>query len=65
MRSPGSDLSTVVWRRSSYSNQNGGACVEVADGVPSMVPVQDSKNPGPALVVPDAAWRAFLGYVKS
>ncbi|GAU68906.1 Syd protein [Streptomyces sp. NBRC 110611] len=25
------DLSTVTWRKSSYSNQDGGACVEVAD----------------------------------
>ncbi|MFG2290560.1 DUF397 domain-containing protein [Streptomyces sp. NPDC048595] len=25
------DLSTVTWRKSSYSNQDGGECVEVAD----------------------------------
>ncbi|MFD8611298.1 DUF397 domain-containing protein [Streptomyces sp. NPDC059631] len=25
------DLSTVMWRKSSYSNQDGGACVEVSD----------------------------------
>ncbi|MFH8221364.1 DUF397 domain-containing protein [Streptomyces sp. NPDC018057] len=25
------DLSTVMWRKSSYSNQDGGNCVEVSD----------------------------------
>ncbi|MBA9046674.1 MULTISPECIES: DUF397 domain-containing protein [Streptomyces] len=25
------DLSTITWRKSSYSNQDGGACVEVSD----------------------------------
>ncbi|MFD8330706.1 DUF397 domain-containing protein [Streptomyces lydicus] len=25
------DLSTVTWRKSSYSNQDGGNCIEVAD----------------------------------
>ncbi|MCW7987885.1 DUF397 domain-containing protein [Streptomyces sp. SID8375] len=25
------DLSTVTWRKSSYSNQDGGACIEVSD----------------------------------
>jgi len=25
------DLSTVTWRKSSYSNQDGGNCVEVSD----------------------------------
>ncbi|MGW4318240.1 DUF397 domain-containing protein [Streptomyces sp. SID8499] len=25
------DLSTVTWRKSSYSNQDGGQCIEVSD----------------------------------
>ncbi|WP_407287477.1 DUF397 domain-containing protein [Streptomyces sp. BP-8] len=25
------DLSTVTWRKSSYSNSDGGACIEVSD----------------------------------
>ncbi|MEV8001579.1 DUF397 domain-containing protein [Streptomyces parvus] len=33
----------------------------MADGFPGVVPVRDSKNPtGPALVVPAAAWSAFI-----
>ncbi|WBO65633.1 DUF397 domain-containing protein [Streptomyces camelliae] len=31
MASTGIDLSTAVWRKSSYSNGTGGECVEVAD----------------------------------
>jgi uncharacterized protein DUF397 len=64
MRSPGTDLTTATWRRSTYSNQNGGDCVEVAYGVSGAVPIRDSKNPGPALTVSPDTWRAFLGQVK-
>ncbi|MEU0099596.1 DUF397 domain-containing protein [Streptomyces sp. NPDC006267] len=36
----------------------------MADGFPGVVPVRDSKNPdGPALVLPAAAWTAFLAGV--
>jgi hypothetical protein len=60
------DLSTAAWRKSSYSNGDGGDCVEVADGFPSIVPVRDSKDPqGPALAFPAEAWTAFIGGVKS
>jgi hypothetical protein len=59
------DLSAAVWRKSSYSNGDGGTCVEVADGSPGVVPVRDSKDPhGPALVFPAAAWAAFIAGVK-
>lgn len=50
-----------VWRKSSYSNPSGGDCVEVADNIPGVVPVRDSKNPhGPALAIPARAWAAFI-----
>nr|WP_308409367.1 DUF397 domain-containing protein [Streptomyces pinistramenti] len=55
----------MAWRKSSYSNQNGGACVEVADGFPGVVPVHDSKTPdGPAVVFEAAAWSSFVGGVR-
>lgn len=58
------DLSSVTWRKSSYSNPDGGECLEVADHLP-LVPVRDSKNPtGPALLFAAPAWAAFLGGVK-
>ncbi|MGV9940686.1 DUF397 domain-containing protein [Streptomyces sp. NPDC003401] len=61
------DLNGVVWRRSSYSNQEGGDCVEVADGFPgAVVPVHDSKVPqGPALCFEAVSWAAFIGDLKA
>ncbi|MEW1905402.1 DUF397 domain-containing protein [Streptomyces sp. NPDC086147] len=60
------DLSNVAWRKSSYSNPDGGACVEVSDDfAPLVVPVRDSKTPhGPALVFPAGGWDAFVAAVK-
>ncbi|MFI1202931.1 DUF397 domain-containing protein [Streptomyces sp. NPDC020883] len=44
-------------RKSSYSNPDGGQCIEIADNHPALVPVRDSKDPhGPALVFPAGAW---------
>jgi hypothetical protein len=34
MASTGIDLSTAVWRKSTYSNGDGGDCVEVAEAFP-------------------------------
>lgn len=65
MRAEHTDLSTAVWRKSSYSNESGGNCVEVADGFPGLVPIRDSKNPaGAALVITADAWIAFLSEVR-
>lgn len=58
------DLSLARWRKSSYSDDNGGSCVEVADGVTGIVPVRDSKVPdGPLLLLSPAAWAEFIGAV--
>ncbi|MEU0400500.1 DUF397 domain-containing protein [Streptomyces sp. NPDC006197] len=58
------DLTTVTWRKSSYSNEDGGECLEVADHLPH-VPVRDSKNPaGPVLAFEAAAWSSFVTGVK-
>ncbi|MFI2505459.1 DUF397 domain-containing protein [Streptomyces sp. NPDC018972] len=55
------DLSSAQWRRSSYSNGTGGECVEVADNLPGLAPVRDSKNPqGPALLFAADAWNRFV-----
>lgn len=50
------------WRKSSYSGNTGGDCVEVADGfLTGAVPVRDSKNPsGPVVTVGADAWQSFL-----
>ncbi|WP_329299546.1 DUF397 domain-containing protein [Streptomyces sp. NBC_00659] len=59
------DLSLPQWRKSTYSDDNGGSCLEVADGVPGVVPVRDSKLPdGPVLLIGADAWAAFVAGVE-
>ncbi|WFE51302.1 DUF397 domain-containing protein [Micromonospora sp. WMMD1155] len=58
------DLTGALWRTSTRSSSNGGDCVEVADNLPGIVAVRDSKNQsGPALTFPPAAWAAFVRQV--
>ncbi|MEV8340845.1 DUF397 domain-containing protein [Streptomyces niveus] len=60
------DLSATRWRKSSYSNSDGGACVEVSDDFAAVVPVRDSKNPhGPAIAFGASGWVSFVSAVKS
>ncbi|MDT0612871.1 DUF397 domain-containing protein [Streptomyces lancefieldiae] len=55
----------VGWRRSTYSGNEAGSCVEVMDGHPSGIPVRDSKVPGgPALVFSVAGWTSFITALK-
>jgi hypothetical protein len=59
------DLSSAVWRKSTRSGSSGN-CVEVADNLPGVVAVRDSKNPtGPALIFAPAEWEAFIGGAKN
>ncbi|MFG3256013.1 DUF397 domain-containing protein [Streptomyces sp. NPDC048172] len=59
--------SAANWRKSSYSSNNGGNCLEVAvDFTGGAVPVRDSKDPkGPALLIPADAWGAFVAGIKN
>ena len=60
------DLTTAKWCKSSYSNANGGQCVEVAWNLPRVVAVRDSKDPdGPKLIFEPDQWLAFTGGVKA
>ncbi|MEU0088731.1 DUF397 domain-containing protein [Streptomyces sp. NPDC006274] len=60
------DLTAASWRKSSYSNQDGGACVEVSDDFAAAVPVRDSKVPhGPVLVFPAVGWASFVSAVRN
>ena len=55
------DLSNASWRKSSYSNGQGGDCLEVGDGLTGIVPVRDSKVPdGHVLLIGVRAWGAFV-----
>ncbi|QOV38453.1 DUF397 domain-containing protein [Streptomyces ferrugineus] len=57
------DLNNASWRKSTYSDGNGGNCVEVADEVPGIIPVRDSKlaSDSPVLLIPAPAWTEFIG----
>ncbi|MFF2073915.1 DUF397 domain-containing protein [Kitasatospora sp. NPDC058162] len=55
----------LTWFKSSYSNNEGGACVEVAE-TPGTVHVRDSKDKsGPQLAFEPAAWLAFVKYAAT
>ncbi|MFF7964334.1 DUF397 domain-containing protein [Streptomyces sp. NPDC007903] len=55
------DLTNARWRKSSYSNGDGGNCVEVADGVL----VRDSKvQDSPVLLVGNTAWANFIDAIR-
>ncbi len=59
------DVNGAAWRKSSYSGNNGGECVEVAAATRGTVAVRDSKNPdGPRLAFAPQAWKAFTRRTK-
>ncbi|MBT2509990.1 DUF397 domain-containing protein [Streptomyces sp. ISL-98] len=52
----------LAWFKSSYSGNEGGACLEVA-ATPDTVHVRDSKAPAKAqLAFPQKSWAEFLGF---
>ncbi|MGP3973347.1 DUF397 domain-containing protein [Streptomyces sp. 8N114] len=56
------DGSALEWVKSSYSGDDGPACVEVA-ATPGAVHIRDSKNvAGPRLAVTPATWADFISY---
>ncbi len=58
------DLTGARWRKSTRSGDNGGNCVEVADDLPCVVAVRDSKDPdGPVLTFSPTSWVTFVGRV--
>jgi len=55
------ELTGAVWRKSTRSGNS--ECVEVADNLPGVVGVRDSKDPtGPVLTFTPRAWRAFVAH---
>jgi len=58
-------LTGAQWRTSSYSGGNGGTCVEVADNLPGVIAVRDSKDPdSPVLRFSRADWSAFVAGLR-
>ena len=58
-------LTGIQWRKSSYSGDQGGDCVEIGE-MTTAVAIRDSKDPaGPILTVGPATFTAFLGWATA
>ncbi|WP_328981684.1 DUF397 domain-containing protein [Streptomyces mirabilis] len=59
-------LTAVQWRKSSYSGDQGGQCIEIAETLDTTVAVRDSKNPtGPILTIAPAAFATFVSWTTT
>jgi hypothetical protein len=57
---------TPDWAKSSYSDPNGGNCVEARRRGVSSVQVRDSKDPGgPVLSFSPGAWHEFTAAIQA
>ncbi|TYB49634.1 DUF397 domain-containing protein [Actinomadura chibensis] len=55
----------IQWRKSSHSQGDGGACVEVSTGTVNRL-VRDSKDPeGPRLALGVDAWAVLVQQIKA
>jgi len=60
------DVTSAQWRKSTRSGNNGGNCVEVADNLPGVVLVRDTKDrDGGTLAFGPAAWTGFVASTKA
>ncbi|MGW4868232.1 DUF397 domain-containing protein [Streptomyces chartreusis] len=58
-------LTAIQWRKSSYSGDQGGNCVEIAEATAS-VAIRDSKNTaGPILAFEPTVFTAFLDWTTT
>jgi hypothetical protein len=52
------------WRKSTYSDTNGGDCVETASGSDAILVRDTTDRDGVTLSVPAEAWRTFTDSVR-
>ncbi len=56
----------MQWRKSTYSGDQGGQCLEVAHTPEAAVAIRDSKNPaGPILTLDPAAFTTFVNWTTT
>ncbi|RIV40811.1 DUF397 domain-containing protein [Micromonospora radicis] len=59
------DLNGATWRKSTRSGSGGGNCVEVADNLPGVVLVRDTKDrDGGTLHFSPDNWQGFVNLAK-
>jgi hypothetical protein len=54
----------VDWRKSTYSDGNGGSCVETASGNGVILVRDTTDRDGPALAVNSSAWVTFTDSLR-
>ncbi|MEU0174461.1 DUF397 domain-containing protein [Streptomyces massasporeus] len=55
----------ILWRKSSYSGDQGGDCVEVAEAS-AAIAIRDSKTPaGPIITLDPAAFTTFVNWTST
>ncbi len=52
------------WRKSTYSDGNGGSCVETAPGIGVILVRDTTDRGGVRLRIPASAWRTFTDALK-
>ncbi|MFI1197082.1 DUF397 domain-containing protein [Micromonospora sp. NPDC020750] len=58
-------MTDAKWHKSSRSGSNGGSCVEVADNLPGIVLVRDTKDrEGGTLDFTPDNWQSFVNLAK-
>jgi hypothetical protein len=58
-------MSTVIWRKSTYSDSQGNMCVEIAR-LTNSIGIRDSKNPaGPHLFLSGRAFAQFIHRMRA
>ncbi|WP_030169628.1 DUF397 domain-containing protein [Streptomyces sp. NRRL S-813] len=56
----------IKWRKSSYSGDQGGSCVEIAELPDAAIAVRDSKTPtGPVLTLAPLAFAEFVSWTSA
>jgi hypothetical protein len=56
----------MQWRKSTYSGDQGGQCLEVAHTPEVAVAIRDSKNPaGPILTLDPATFTTFINWTTT
>lgn len=58
------DKDIALWRKSSYSNGGGNACVETASGSGVVLVRDTTDRDGATLSIAAGAWQAFLGTLR-
>jgi len=59
------DVTGVAWRKSSYSGDNGGACIEIGTTGPAVAVRDSTDQHGPQLAFPVDTWKSFTDHLKA